>query len=250
MDSFLKVSTTEPGSRLPSTVAPLISPSPALSARKPPIMSDNKPPSSQASEEDSMTIASFKPRTKFDIPDFIKRYTEPNDDNSSSDPLISNTKPKTTALPSNLHSTGNTTSIFHPPPTTRYLLAPRLTTDVSTKSVVSKELRPINSNDLRKLRSSATSPLANKFGMVPSETSDQQILVNYNIQMRIKELRRKLETYDMLDVFNILMFDPVHTATPFTTSTTPVLPLPTIVNLLDAWENLTFDQVMHHVNFL
>ena len=86
-------------------------------------------------------------------------------------------------------SFGNTTSIFVPTSPARYLAAPRMIEDISTKSVVRKELRPTDPDDLRKLRSATTSTLTNKFSKIPTDDANEQILINYNLQMRVKSLR-------------------------------------------------------------
>ena len=143
-----------------------------------------------------------------------------------------------------------TTSIFVPPTTSRYLLAPRLVADISTKSVVPKESRPTNPVDLRKLREAATSPLMHKLSIVPMNDSDEQIILNYNVQMRIKDLQRRLETYDMVDVFNILLFNDAVYQQPLLASTTPVTPLSNTINLLDKWDSIDMTVIIYHVHFL
>ena len=149
----------------------------------------------------------------------------------------------------NTRSDANTSSVFISSPS-RYLSVPRMVADISSKSVISKESRPIKSDDLRKLRQAATSPLTHKFDTVPNDDTDAQIVLNYNLQMRIKEFRRRLETYDMLDVFMILQFESNQSIEPLISTSLSVTPLSTTIDLLDHWDSVSFDQVKAHVSFL
>ena len=57
------------------------------------------------------------------------------------------------------------TSIFVPPSSSRYLSAPRISYDTSTKCVIPKDARPTKQADLRKLRDAAVMPLDNQIGL-------------------------------------------------------------------------------------
>ena len=80
--------------------------------------------------------------------------------------------------------------------------------------------------------------------------SDEQIMLNYNIQMRIKDFQRRLEVYDMVDVFDILRFDDAVYSVPLTSSSYPVSPLGPTINLLEKWDSISEKMLAYHVKFL
>ena len=86
--------------------------------------------------------------------------------------------------------------------------------------------------------------------MIPTDDASEQILINYNLQMRVKELRRRLESFDMLDVFNILQFQPKVTGIPLSTFPSPVVPSTVTIDLLKHWNLMTMEQIKQHVSFL
>ena len=168
------------------------------------------------------------------------------------------------AAPFSFHSMGNSTlkrSSFTPidttndtsvfvPPSSRYLSTPRSEFDTSTKCVVSKERRPASGSDLRKLRDLATQPLTNKFAKVPLDDSEYQILNNYNLTMRVKELKRALERYDIDDIFNIVQFPHETNIDQSLTTSIPIQPSSRTINLLDNWDQVQEIDVIRHVQFL
>ena len=175
----------------------------------------------------------------------LKNYLTPDNEKEKKPP--SSFRPKVEF--ENTRSEENTSSV-DASTTSRYLIVPRMVADISSKSVIAKESRPIKSDDLRKLRQAATSPFLNKFITIPHIDADSQIMANYNIQMRIKEFRRRLEAYNMLDVFMILQFDTKQDIEPLINTTLSILPLSNTIDLLDHWDTITFEQVKNHVSFL
>ena len=108
------------------------------------------------------------------------------------------------------------------------------------RQIVQKELRSTDPTVLRKLRNDATAALTFPFALIPIDDCDEQVANNYNLHMRIGELRRRLEQYDMTDAFQILQFSP----------TVPDIPLPSTISLLDNWDGITEDMLSQHVLFL
>ena len=88
----------------------------------------------------------------------------------------------------------------------RFRTAPREIETLPSRAIVSQDNRPSDQGKLSKLRESATEPLTNKFDIIPLDDSSEQILNNYNLQMRVREFTRSLQQYDMNDVFTILQF--------------------------------------------
>ena len=127
----------------------------------------------------------------------------------------------------------NDTSIFVAPISTRYLTVPRIAYDTSTKCVIPKETRPSKQTDLRKLRDLAVLPLENQIGLIPLDDSEEQILNNYNLQMRVRELRRRLVRYDIEDMFQILQFLSSANIETIMSNTLPVSLLPERIDLLE-----------------
>ena len=99
---------------------------------------------------------------------------------------------------------------------------------------------------LTKLRNSATDPLANKFTIIPLDDSDEQIVNNYNLEMRINDLRRHLVQYDMSEVFKILSFP----SSTVSTLMGAAHPLPGTIDLLSNWGTISEADVMSHIRFL
>ena len=130
------------------------------------------------------------------------------------------------------------TSVFIPPSVSRYLEVPRNEFDISTKKVILKESRPASQGDLRKLRDLAVQPLEHKFDVIPLDDSEKQILNNYNLQMRVKDLQRNLERYDMGDVFKILRFPNDQDVDVMLKNSIPIQPLTTTINLLENWDEV------------
>ena len=116
----------------------------------------------------------------------------------------------------------NYSSVYVTPPT-RFLCVLRTHLNTHLKPVVSQERRPLDNSKLRKLRDDATVSLINKLNLIPLYDSDDQVLNNYNLQMRVKELQRCLQKCDMAEVFQILQFNPNY----------PFVTLPQNLNLLE-----------------
>ena len=70
--------------------------------------------------------------------------------------------------------------------------------------------------------------------------SEEQVVNNYNLHMKVGELCCRLEQYDMLEFFKILRFSP----------TAPDIPLTYTMNILEHWEGVTERDVALHVEFL
>ena len=87
----------------------------------------------------------------------------------------SQTSDQSNEVPPSMRSQGKSTmntSIFVPPSSTRYLAAPRIPYDTTTKCIIPKELRLTNQSDLRKLRDTAVLPLENQIGLIPLDDSE------------------------------------------------------------------------------
>ena len=78
--------------------------------------------------------------------------------------------------------------------------------------------------------------------MIPLDDVDEQISNNYNLEIRINELRRCLVRYDMVEVFFILQFP------------SPLLgishPLLDRLNILTQWDSISDDTIFAHIHFL
>ena len=69
--------------------------------------------------------------------------------------------------------------------------------------------------------------------MIPLDDCEEQIINNYNLQMRCKEFRRALEKYDMNDVFSILQFPADVDVDKLLTSSKPIQSLPETLDILE-----------------
>ena len=126
-----------------------------------------------------------------------------------------------------------------PSPSSRWLLTPR-SSDLMFRHITKKESRPTDTTLLRKLRSDATTALSTPFSLLPIDDSDEQVANNYSLHMRISELKRRLEQYDMQESFEILTF----------ASPTSDVPLNKTISLLDNWDAVTESMIAHHIRFL
>ena len=147
-------------------------------------------------------------------------------------------------------STMGNTSVFVPPSSNRYRITARSNFDTSTKCVILKELRPTAPTDLRKLRDLAVEHLNHKFDLVPFDNSEKQILNNYNLQMRVKELKRNLVKYDIDDVFKIIQFSPTLDVDRLLEASIPIQPLEKKLDLLEEWDQIKEEEIIRHVKFL
>ena len=149
-----------------------------------------------------------------------------------------------TGMTTNPSTTG--TSVYAHP-TSRYLSAPRAESSTQSRILIPQESRPNGDvTKLTKLRISATTPLSNKFTCIPLDDADEQIVNNYNLEMRINELRRKMVQFDMIEVFSILRFPP----SPMSNLLIIIQPLSETTDLLSNWDSLTEDVIFTHFRFL
>ena len=86
----------------------------------------------------------------------------------------------------------------------RFLTSPRVHETTPSRALIPQDQRPTDQSKLSKLRENATSALQNNFDLVPLDDSAEQILNNYNLHMRVREFARRLQQYDMKDVFAIM----------------------------------------------
>ena len=137
-------------------------------------------------------------------------------------------------------------SVFVPPvpAPSRFLTVARTVDFTKSRSIVPHDCRPTSPTKLTKLRQSATASLQNKFATIPPDDADEQIVNNYNLEMRISELRRRLVLYNMNAVFSILQFPPP----PSLLMTAQ--PLSDTVDLLTEYDSVTEEDMFTHVRFL
>eukprot|EP00957_Ditylum_brightwellii_P086685 6596261-Ditylum_brightwellii.AAC.1 len=76
--------------------------------------------------------------------------------------------------------------------------------DVIVKKTEWSSLEP---KVLRKLRDAAEAPLMTKFDMFCTKQGTQEMENVYTIALLIKELQKKIQLYDIEDVFTVLSFD-------------------------------------------
>ena len=145
--------------------------------------------------------------------------------------------------------TTNDSSVFVKSPS-RFLTAPRLVATTKSKSLVPQDSRPTDITKLTKLRESATTPLVHKFGSIPLDDSDEQVVNNYNLAMRINELHQKLVKFDMVEVFNILQFPSVIPSQSLLNTSVAGQPLSETIDLLNKYSTITEEDVFTHIKFL
>ena len=109
-----------------------------------------------------------------------------------------------------------------------------------SRAIVPQENRPTEQSKLTKLRECATESLSNSFDLIPMDDSSMQILNNYNLTMRVRELSRRLQMYDMKGVFDILTFS----------ESNPAEPLPQTLDLLAQWDSIDIAVLKKHISFL
>ena len=109
------------------------------------------------------------------------------------------------------------------PTRSRFLAVPRLAEVLPSRAIVPQDQRPHDQGKLSKLRESATSSLANVFNLIPLDDAAGQIFNTYNLLMRVREFSRRLQQYDMGEVFTIMQF----------VNDSSTTPLPGTIDLLE-----------------
>ena len=82
--------------------------------------------------------------------------------------------------------------------------------------------------------------MTNPFAVLHIVDSDEQVTNNCNLHVRIGELKRCLEQYDMSEVYHILQFS----------SLAPNVSLPKSISLLGNWDGVTETILTQHTFFL
>ena len=122
----------------------------------------------------------------------------------------------------------------------RFLTSPRVHETTPSRALIPQDQRPTDQSKLSKLRENATGALQNNFDLVPLDDSAEQILNNYNLHMRVREFARRLQQYDMKDVFAIMQFSDPSSS----------VPLPTTIDLLEQWDSIDMSLLERHIKFL
>ena len=79
----------------------------------------------------------------------------------------------------------------------------------STRPIYRQHERPSETKEILKLREKATKPLSNSFSLLTVENSEDQLANTYDVTVRIGEFKKQLRIYDMVEVFQILVPDPI-----------------------------------------
>ena len=79
----------------------------------------------------------------------------------------------------------------------------------STRPIYRQHERPSETEEILKLREKATKPLSNSFSLLTVENSEDQLANTYGVTVRIGEFKKQLRIYDMVEVFQILVPDPI-----------------------------------------
>ena len=120
--------------------------------------------SSTTTKTNNVNVSSFAPRDN----ESSARYFPGGINNTNSSFISRNT------FPSNISGSGS--SVYAPPTskeTSRYLITPRITHTMKSRTIVPQEDRPTDPSKLQKLRTSATSPLSNMFSTIPMDDADE-----------------------------------------------------------------------------
>lgn len=112
------------------------------------------------------------------------------------------------SVPSNQSLMSGNTSVYFQL-TSHFLSAPRTSNTINSRIIIPQDQHPSDTSKLTKLISSAIAQIFNKFATIPLDASDKQVANNYNLEMQISELRRKLVQFDMIEAFSVLQ---IHTA--------------------------------------
>ena len=141
------------------------------------------------------------------------------------------------------------------PPPSRYLQVKRSDRSAFLLGpVIPKEKRKILSNkELVNLHENATKPLPNKFSLPDAHNTEEIFTRTYNISNNIRDLRKRLIDYDMLDVFFLLSPMDVNSITNEVigpTLFTDFRGQPTTVDLLSKYASTPLLDVQRHTEFL
>ena len=79
----------------------------------------------------------------------------------------------------------------------------------STRPIYRQHERPSETKEILKLREKATKPLSNSFSLLTVENSEDQLANTYGVTVRIGEFKKQLRIYDMVEIFQILVPDPI-----------------------------------------
>lgn len=88
--------------------------------------------------------------------------------------------------------------------------------------------------------------MVHKFDNIPLDNSDEQVVNNYNILMRINKLNQKLVKFDTVEIFNILQFPSAIPSQSLLSTVISGQPLAKMVDLLDKYSTVTEEDVFTH----
>eukprot|EP00957_Ditylum_brightwellii_P008661 657586-Ditylum_brightwellii.AAC.1 len=89
------------------------------------------------------------------------------------------------------------------------LTTARTTEEIHAIEVVVKkgDHAALDAKDMKKLRDAAEQALPDAFDLLRTKPGTAELKNVYNIVLRLTDLKHKIQIYDMVDVFGILMFD-------------------------------------------
>ena len=88
----------------------------------------------------------------------------------------------------------------------QFISSPLIIQAIPSHAIVPQDQCPKDQGKFLKVRENAAESLANNFDIIPIDDCAKQILNNCNRQMRVQEFTRRLQQYDMNNIFNILQF--------------------------------------------